>query len=131
MMTKASEIGEQAQSQPAELLTDILDLERLEVDLFRGRSPMRTCSAYSEVKSPVKLSSRPGERYPNNARSTPCIRISCAPAIPPFRSSTQSTAFATAAPPTVLQILDELGLDLHGLGVRGHVGVLSSASSRR
>ena len=37
MMTKASEIGEQAQSQPAELLTDILYLEPLEVDLFRGK----------------------------------------------------------------------------------------------
>ena len=75
-------------------LIALLDLEPIEVNIFRGRAPTRTASGCSAARSPARRSSpRPApSRTCRSTRSTP---TSCTPATRPLRSSTRSTASAT------------------------------------
>ena len=79
-------------------LLAILDLEQLEHNLFRGRSPRSTGSACSAARSSPRRWSPPSERSSPTATCIRCTAISCGRAIPRCRSSTRSTASATAAP---------------------------------
>jgi hypothetical protein len=79
------------------MLVELLDLERIEVDIFRGRSPDETCSASSAARWPARLSSPPGGLCRRIVLGTRYMPTSSGPAIPISRSSIPSTASATAA----------------------------------
>ena len=79
-------------------LVKLLDLEPIEVNIFRGRVPRRGPPA--GVRRPGGRPGAGGRGPHRRARplaSTRCTPTSCAPATPPCRSSTRSTASATAA----------------------------------
>ena len=77
-------------------LLDILDLEPLEVNLFRGRSPQagwQRVFGGQVIGQALVAAVRTVDAAARRIRCTP---ISCCPAIPRCRSSTTSTASATA-----------------------------------
>ncbi len=83
-------------------LLALLELEALEVNLFRGREPRRGPPA--RVRRPGRGAGARRRRPHRRRRTGPCTRCtrtSCGPAIRTSRSSTRSTASATgrASPP--------------------------------
>ena len=85
-----------ARGQERSTAVDLLDLERIEVDIFRGISPGVPPTGLR------RTGRRPGAGrrrtdVPTDGRCTRCTRTSCAPATRPCRSSTWSTGSATAA----------------------------------
>ena len=87
-----------ATSPPLDDLLELLELEPLEVNLFRGRQPRR--GPATRLRRAGRGAGA-GRRGPHGrarpAGRTRCTRTSCGPAIPTSRSSTRSTASATAA----------------------------------
>jgi Acyl-CoA thioesterase len=79
-------------------LIDLLDLEQIEVNIFRGRSPRSGCSGSSAARWPDRPWSRPAGPCRRTARCTRCTRTSSGRVTRRCRSSTWWTGCGTGAP---------------------------------
>ena len=105
-------------------MIDILDLEPLEVNLFRGRSPQSSWQRVfggQVIGQALVAACRTVETW-RRGRRIRCTLISCSAAIPKCRSSTRSIASATArASPRAASIAIQHGHAIFSMSVSFHV----------
>ena len=102
-------------------LLDLLDLEQIELDIFRGRSPDERIQRVFGGQVAAQALVAAGRTVAETARATRCTPTSSAPGDPTVRSSTTSTGSATAgrSPRAGSRHPARQG-DLHHVGVVPH-----------
>ena len=83
----------------AEELVELLDLETIDLNLFRGQQPdTQMQRVFGGQVAAQALVAAVADRRRTACRCTRCTATSCGPATPPCRSCTTSTGSATAVP---------------------------------